>query len=142
MQQTGHLLLVLRKGENEGTALQMLAVLPESQYLHRCQGMCLWLEMCPLSVGLVMEQADLEVETGLVADLLLGQELSLAAASLHLLHLLTHNLHMISPSPISIYKYIFYPCLHIMAMCQMEACVEYQTVMNWKKYDCWNKLSL
>jgi hypothetical protein len=103
VQQTEHLLLVLREAENEGTVLQMLAVLLESQFLHQCQGRYLWLEMCSLSVVLAMEQAGLQVETGLVADLLLGQELSLAAASLHLPHLLTHNLHLISVSPISMY---------------------------------------
>jgi hypothetical protein len=52
------------------------------------------LELNLLSVVLVMEQAGLEVEIGLVADLLLDQEFSSAAASLHPPHLLRYNLHL------------------------------------------------
>jgi hypothetical protein len=46
------------------------------------------LELYTLSVVLVMVQAGLEVETGLVADLLLDQGFSLAAALLHLQYLI------------------------------------------------------
>lgn len=125
MLQTEHLQLVLREGENEGTVLQMPAVLLESQLLYQCQEKYLCLETCPLSVVLVMEQAGPEVETGLVADLPLGQELSLAAASLHLPHLLTHNRHLISASLIAMY---------ILPMCRPEACTQNQAIMNEIKY--------
>jgi hypothetical protein len=112
------------EGENEGTVPQMLAVLLESQFLHQCQERYLCLGMWQLSVVLVMVQAVLEVETGLVADLLLGQELSLAAASLHLTHLFTHNLHLTSASTTSMY----------MAVCHLEAHMKYQIIMNGRKY--------